>query len=139
MKKVFLSHRFDFLEPDDVIATVATFRSLMSDIDVKLISASRRLLEERKQGLDRHTIRQIVEDDLNDVKDADIVLLDVSLEGWNYIGVTCEMVYAYLWGKPIIAYVGDTSNCERLWLRYHASAICRTHAEVKDCIRGYAS
>jgi len=135
MKIVFLSHRFDFLEPEQVDSKTKEFSNLLAGMGVTVISMTT-LADERKKYLDIDTIRTIVQGDLDELKKADILLMDVSLEGWNYIGVTCEMVYAFTWGKPIIAYVGNTTNGQRLWLQYHVGAICHTLDEVKNEIRG---
>lgn len=139
MKKVFLSHRFDFLDAEQVDATAKAFTTLLAGIDVKVVSMSTEILEERNRPLDKEAVRNIVEADLRELEKADILLLDVSLEGWNYIGVTCEMVYAFKWGKPIIAYVGNTKNGERMWLRYHANEVCRSLDEVKNAVNNYVA
>jgi nucleoside 2-deoxyribosyltransferase len=134
MKKVFLAHRFDFLEPHEVDEKTNSFKELLADLNVELISLSGKLLEERGREPDKAMVHEIVETDLAELRGSDILLMDMSIETWNYIGVTCEMVYAHMWHKPIIAYVGDTRNGERLWLKYHADEICSTVDQVKKAL-----
>jgi hypothetical protein len=48
----------------------------------------------------------------------------------NYVGCSCEIVYAHLERKPIVVYVGTTDNASRIWLQYHASGIFEQRADA---------
>jgi len=75
-------------------------------------------------------IRDLVQGDLRKLKGSDLLLVDYCIPNRNYVGSTCEIVYAYLWGKPVIIYVGQSDNGQRFWLRYHATYICETVSQA---------
>jgi hypothetical protein len=63
------------------------------------------------------------------------VLMDMTIPGRNYIGCSCELVYAYLWNIPTAVYLGENDgNCP--WLQYHAAVVVKTRAEAVDYPRG---
>lgn len=68
--------------------------------------------------------------DLGLLRRCDGVLMDMSIAGRNYVGCCCELVYAYLWLIPVVVFVEDSGNGDRLWLRYHAATICRKRSEA---------
>ncbi len=61
----------------------------------------------------------IVETDLEMVRQADIVLAEYSHDTYGYIGTSMEIREAYLQGKTIITW-GDAYR-NHYWLRYHAN------------------
>lgn len=68
--------------------------------------------------------RAIVDHDLSVLRTCHAVLMDMTIPNRNYIGCTCEMVYAYLWGIPCITYTGENES-NRPWLLYHSVAVHR--------------
>lgn len=66
--------------------------------------------------------KYIVSRDIERLKIADIILIDLSMGGHKYIGCICEMVYAYTLGKPVIAFVGDSKYEAHPWIVYHCQA-----------------
>lgn len=84
-------------------------------------------------------IRDLVEKDLKTLKQSDLLLVDYTIPNRNYVGCTCEIVYAHFWGKPVIVYVGRSGNGQRRWLRYHATYICETVSQaVEYMVKNYA-
>lgn len=73
---------------------------------------------------------EIVSRDLALLRRADAVLMDLSIDGWPYIGCVCELVYAHLWAIPAFVFVGETPNATRPWLVYHSNAVLRTRREA---------
>ena len=76
--------------------------------------------------------REVVENDLEILRQSDLLLVDYSIPNRNYVGCTCEIVYAYLWKKPVIVYVGQSSNSQRRWLRYHTTYVCETVSQALE-------
>lgn len=62
--------------------------------------------------------------DLNDIKSADIVLVNDTVEGCSMIGTSMEVFFAHQLIKPVIVF-GDAHDKD-YWLNYH------THLRVKD-------
>ena len=77
-------------------------------------------------------IREVIENDLHTLSQSDLLLVDYSIPNRNYVGCTCEIIYAYLWAKPIVVYVGQSSNGRSHWLRYHATYVCETVSQALD-------
>lgn len=73
---------------------------------------------------------EVVVNDLRVLGTCDAVLMDMTIPRRNYIGCNCELVYAFLWRKPVVVYVGRSGNHRRHWLRYHATVVCRTQGEA---------
>ena len=65
----------------------------------------------------------IVEYDLDRLRRADAVFMDMSVGNRNYVGCCCELVYAYQWRIPVVVYVGRSGNERRHWLQYHATGV----------------
>jgi hypothetical protein len=75
----------------------------------------------------------LVEFELELLRRADGLLVDMTISERNYLGCACELTYARLWRIPAVVYVGNTSNGERPWLRYHSSLVVEN---VQEAVRG---
>lgn len=62
--------------------------------------------------------------DLNDIKDADILLVNDTIENCSMIGTSMEVFFAFQQSKPVIVF-GDAHNKD-YWLNYHS------HLRVRD-------
>jgi hypothetical protein len=71
----------------------------------------------------------LVEFDLALLRQADGLLVDMTIPNRNYIGCCCELVYAKQWGIPSSVYIGNTGLDRRIWLRHHATVITIERAE----------
>ena|SRR6476620_2766401 len=129
MKRAFLSHRIDFLDPADAKANHEKFRALLESIDVDLVSVADRL-----EGEAGRTDAEIVEQGLSLLTGCDFMIFDCSIENWNYIGCVFEMAYAHRMGKPIVVYTGTTTNNRRPWLRYHATRLVVTEKQLCEAV-----
>jgi hypothetical protein len=65
----------------------------------------------------------MVDFDLLLLKGSDALVLDMSIPGRSYIGCSCELVYAHMWGIPAVVNVGDTGLENRAWLKYHSAEV----------------
>ncbi len=62
--------------------------------------------------------------DLSDIKNADILLVNDTIENCSMIGTSMEIFFAFQQNKPVIVF-GEAHNKD-YWLNYH------THLRVKD-------
>lgn len=72
----------------------------------------------------------LVKADLDFLRKADAILVDMSRPGHQYIGCICELTYAHLWGIPSVVWVSDVAMAGRPWLRYHATEIVTSCPEA---------
>jgi hypothetical protein len=127
---IFLSHRIDFLTPEEAAATARLYRCLLSKLDVQIISMADELASEAG-GI---TDEAIVSKSLYALKECEALVFDCSIENWNYIGCIFEVAYAFQMGKPIIVYAGNTTNKKRPWLRCHATVMATRLEDVQSSI-----
>lgn len=80
-------------------------------------------------GDDQPSEVSIVEHDLRILRRCDAILMDMSIQGRNYIGCSCELTYAYLWKIPCVVYLGGATEI-RPWLTYHATAVAQTRGQA---------
>ena len=123
--RVYFARGVDGLEWSAVLQCASLFRARLSGYSIELIDP---VAEGRKMGV--RTYKEIVETDLDHLRSCNAVLMDMSIPNRNYIGCCCELVYASLWHIPSVVYVGQSGNGERPWLRYHASAVCKTQGQA---------
>ena len=137
MKTVYFARAMDGLSKPDILAHYAKVDKVLTGVGLRLVNPHQGeiSLYDPGSGSDANKEgRIIVEEDLGRLRQADILLVDLSIPGHNYIGCICEIVYAWLWQKPVVVYVGDSGNESRLWLRQHATHICSTFGEALDYI-----
>lgn len=144
MKKVYFAQRMDGLSIDEVRANYDKFKVALLAQGVSLINPVEHDFFASQPGTTPRTeLARIVEHDLSLLRQADVLLVDYSVEGWNYIGCTCEMTYAHLWHKPIIVFTGDSGNADRVWLKHLSTRICETFDEtlraVNDVLKLHVS
>ncbi|MFX0196173.1 MAG: hypothetical protein ACFFCW_08625 [Candidatus Hodarchaeota archaeon] len=127
MKKVYFAQRMDGLSIDEVRANYEKFKAALAAEDVSLINPAEHVFFcTQPATTPKSEVARIVKHDLFLLRQADALLVDYSVEGWNYVGCTCEIAYAHLWGKPIVVFTGGSANAERIWLRHLATRICDT-------------
>ncbi len=127
MKRVYFAQRMDGLPIEEVHANYDRFRKALPPDEILLINTAKNgVFSDKPSKLSRSKAARIVEHDLSLLKQADLLLVDYSLKGWNYVGCTCEVVYAHLWGKPVIVFTGNSTNADRTWLKHLSTRICNT-------------
>jgi nucleoside 2-deoxyribosyltransferase len=129
MKLAFLSHRIDFLSPDQAKANHDAYMTLLQGLDLEIVSVADTLEDEI--GI---TDAQIVEKSLALLGKCDLLIFDCSIENWNYIGCIFEVAYAHRMHKPIVVYTGATTNNKRPWLRYHATRMVASKEHLIDAV-----
>ena len=129
MKRAFLSHRIDFLDPEEAKANHEKFQTLLAALGIEVVSVADSLDAEAGS-----TDAEIVEKGLALLNSCDFMIFDCSIENWNYIGCIFEMAYAHRMHKPIVVYTGTTTNNQRPWLRYHATKMVVTQEHLAEAI-----
>jgi ubiquinone/menaquinone biosynthesis C-methylase UbiE len=72
----------------------------------------------------------IVENDYSRIASCDLVIVDLSREGYEHVGCYFEIYHAYNLKKPVIAIIGNKSLEKRVFLQYHCDFICRNIEEA---------
>ncbi len=75
-----------------------------------------------------YTPKQIIESDLTAIKQADIILAEISRRDIPYHGTSMELAYGHQWDKKIYVWGGSRSY----WIRYHSTQIFDELAEALD-------
>lgn len=137
MKKIFFAHGIDGLTDEEIINNTQKITALLRKLDFKVISGhtNNNLIPKGCSSQEKNKI--IVDNDLNDLKKCELLLVDYSIPNRNYVGCTFEMAYAFNWGKRIIVYVGDSGNEDRIFLQYHATHICKDLEKLRNLLIEY--
>ena len=130
MRKVYFASGMENMSLEEVRARYLKTADLLESHGFEMVNrrVQERYFDQPCNSIER--IRQVVEDDLKALRECDLLLVDYSIPDRNYVGSTCEIVYAHLWGKPVVVYVEESNNDQRCWLRYHATYICKTLSQA---------
>ena len=79
-------------------------------------------------------IDQLIENNLSLLTDSHMVLADLSMRNYIYVGAVFEIVQATDIGHPIVVCVGDSDLGERCYLYYYTNFLCRTIDEAIEYI-----
>lgn len=119
--KVYFARAMDGLDTSELAKRGEQVSALLAQTGFDVIDTL--LVTPQAAIADPISISRMIDIDLGLLKQADVVLMDMSIPDRNYVGCVCELTYAYLWGIPIVVYVGRTSNGVRPWLIHHATEI----------------
>jgi hypothetical protein len=72
----------------------------------------------------------LVETELAYLQACDLMLVDLSIPGHQYVGAMMEIAYAREAGIPVVAVTGDSSVGSRLWLKAHCDVIVHAPEEA---------
>lgn len=118
---VYYARAIDGVPPAAIERTTLRLRRLVARYEIQLIDPV--LLSRTRQVQSPTTL---VSGDLEQLRRADAMLMDMSIRHRNYIGCCCELVYAFQWRIPTIVFIGKSGYGDRIWLQYHATAVCTT-------------
>jgi nucleoside 2-deoxyribosyltransferase len=138
MKRIYFARAMEGLEKDSVHNTANRVRSDLKSNGFDMIDTIDGLkLPDLMNPFDfSGTLSgQIVQHDLALLRQADGVLMDMTIPKRNYVGCVCELVYANMWKKPTVVYVGDSGNDKRHWLIYHADVVCFTFRDALEHLK----
>lgn len=133
MKKVYFARAMDGLSRSEILLHYEQVNRALTEAGLRLVNLPRSedsfFDGESDLGPDQE-VRKIVEQGLRKLRQADVLIADLSIPGHNYIGCICEIVYAHLWQKKVVVFTGDSGNETRPWLRYHTTHLCSTFDEA---------
>jgi diadenosine tetraphosphate (Ap4A) HIT family hydrolase len=72
----------------------------------------------------------LVETERRFIEASDLLIVDLSRPGWQYVGSLMEIVYAAEVGIPVVAIVGDSTIQGRRWLKAHVTRFVKTADEA---------
>jgi len=142
MNKVYFCRAMDTFEIDEIKEQYVKVNNLLSNSGLELVnkfddSNFMHVNEKSTQEDISNNANRIVNNDLDNLKKTDFVIVDLSLENHFYFGCICEIVYAHLWKKKVIVFTGKSKNESRLWLHYHADYICENLENAIEYIVNY--
>lgn len=130
-KKVFFSRGMDDLDAKDILAREAVVANALKEMGMDITNPFS--VDDNRRGTIKG-IFDIVEDDLEKLKNSDFLIADLSLPNRSYVGAMFELAKAYELGKEIYVWVGDNNIINRIWLQYHANCITRSFEEIKEIL-----
>jgi len=86
---------------------------------------------------DRESAREMVKKDYAALETCHMLVVDLSRDDRQIVGMFFEMAYAGLAGKVIVAYTGKSSISQRTFIVAHADHICCSWAQVGEYIKKY--
>lgn len=127
-QRIYYARAIDGESFENELRATRTVRLALGAIGLTLIDPV--AIFRARPGFDLVSATPVVEADLDLLRGASAVLMNMTIPDRNYIGCVCELVYASLWNIPTVVIVGSTDYGERIWLRHHATAIVETLAEA---------
>lgn len=129
LPRIFFARAIDGLDRSLSLSLATLVATELGDVGLLLVDAVATEPDIDSSADEYSRAKSIVEHDLRTLRSCDAVLMDMTLPGRNYIGCSCELVYAHMWQKPCVVYMGRTDR-NRPWLTYHATAVFETRGEA---------
>ena len=130
--KVFFSRAMDGIPESEIVLNDKKVINTLEQLNFSIINQYA-VVDPRRARI--AGICEIVEKDLSLLLEADILIADLSIVGYNYVGAIFEIERAHSLGKRVYVWVGESNNENRIWMKYYASAICISFCEVVDILR----
>jgi diadenosine tetraphosphate (Ap4A) HIT family hydrolase len=139
--RLFFGQPVDFTDQSKVVANLSCLRGAVADLCVDLEVPYLDAYECKDvsdiQCLTRQEAQRIVEKDREAIRRSDIVVLDLSNETRQAVGMLFEFAHAEALGKKIIVYAGRSSVGHRLWVKALADRVCQSWADVGNALREF--
>jgi hypothetical protein len=142
MALVFLSSALDGIEMEKIKRRYTCAERELCALGHKLVNTFvyyKRSWARAKGNGSIRDVKEIVDSDLVTLRDADVLVVDISLPRHNYVGCICEMVYAKVWGISVVAYPKRNTLVKRPFFKYHCTIICGTRSEAFNAIESIVS
>ena len=128
---VFFSRGMDGINPNQIHSQEKKITDALSNLGMTISNPF--IIDDPR----RHRvsgIAEIVENDLLILKNSDFVIADLSIPDRSYIGAIFELSYAFEHNKQIFVWVGSSGNEKRIWLKYYATAICKSFEQLYEVL-----
>ena len=133
MIRVFYAQPVDAVSSTAVRTSVERLRRLIEGLEVEIVAP---YLDETTRAepsqLTPEIARQIVQEDYQALDSCDAIVVDMSDEERQAVGMVFEMAYAWSKGKKVIVYAGASRLGERVWVVAIADCIGRNWEEVRS-------
>ena len=133
---IYFAHAIENIAARSVEAEVEHMRTAVGSLSSKFLVVSMAGVAENcvgwqlGEGIPVHYFIQITE--ARCLSWCDVVIADVSREGWQYVGSMMEIALAHSRRIPVIAVVGSSSIGQRQWLKATTFAMVGT---IDDAVR----
>ncbi|MCP4303813.1 MAG: methyltransferase domain-containing protein [bacterium] len=132
MLRIFLSHAMDGVSEAHIQASEQRYRQLLAYHDFELVnpysasSAAQPFL----------TAESVGRSDMAQLESAHVVIADLSLPHYTYVGAIFEIALAAQRGTPVVAVVGESPIRNRLYLLDNCQFVCERPEDAVDfCYR----
>jgi hypothetical protein len=133
---IYFAHAIEGIPRSELPKTIQVMRdALRRTVPGVQMLSMHELLEGVLEGTeltDAEVNHFLVETEKQFVESSDLVLVDLSLPGWQYVGSLMEIVYASLARVPVVAIVGESKIGSRRWLSAHVSRCVKTLDEAVE-------
>lgn len=127
---VFFAHAMDARSREDIVLDDEKYTKLLSTIGGVITNPYR----QKSQNLIQHGL-SIAQRNLMLLRTSDIVLADLSVPNYQYIGCIFEIVHASINDVPVVLVVGDNDFSDRLLFQAYCDFIARNADEAIEYIR----
>ncbi len=135
MLRVFYAQPIDLVDKKKLQQKVRDFRRRVAGLDVEVVAPYLTQADSLGCGkISRQEAKTIVNQDLAVLDECDIIVIDLSVPGWQFVGVIFEMAYAFIKQKPIVAYTGRSPIAQRTFILGVAAYTCNTFVDVRCCL-----
>jgi ubiquinone/menaquinone biosynthesis C-methylase UbiE len=126
--KVYYARAMDGIEPSKIMEDDRQLEVVLSQ---KGFSITNPYTEQEVQV---ERADRLVENNIKSLKKSDVVLANLSIQNYTYIGAVFEVVQAANLGIPIVVCVGDSDLVNRYYLHYYSNFICKHISEGVEYI-----
>lgn len=126
--RIYYARAMDGIEP---LAIVADERSTVEALQVRGISIVNSYTVE-ESGLE--DAAEVAEANLALLQQSHLLLANLSLQGYTYVGAVFEIVQAVEAGLPVVVYVGNTGFENRYYIHAYADFICSSLDEAAEYV-----
>ena len=128
--RVYFAHAMDEIPASEVASTEEAYRELLTRIGATITNPySRRVLDPLHEAFD------VVQRDFDALKSSNVVLVDLSLPDYQYVGCVFEMVEATYHDIPVILVVGQSSLDNRVFVQAFSDFIARDAVDAVEFTR----
>ena len=125
---VYYARAMDGIEPHIIIEDERLVKTALSRRGLLITNP----YSEQKVQIEQ--VDHLVQNNIKLLKKSDILLVNLSIQNYTYIGAVFEIVQAANLCIPIVAYIGNSNFKNRYYLHFYCSFICKTIDEAVEYI-----
>jgi ubiquinone/menaquinone biosynthesis C-methylase UbiE len=129
MYRVYFARAMDARPVEDVVADDEKYIRLLEEIGAVIANP----FEQDPQNLIQDAL-SVVERDLANLKASDIVVADLSVPGYQYVGCVFEIVHAAMNDIPVVLVIGERDLHQRVFFQAYCDFITKDVADAVEYI-----